>query len=187
MPRPRPRSRRRRLWTRRVARVRPRRLWTRRVARVRPRRLWTGRLGPGRRRRRGRGGRAAATVDPLAEPAGPQTAAPDATRSTPDEAAEANAAPATSGRQAAGAGLEDDAEPDGDAADGRDAVAVSPAGSARTRARRRRRAAAKVRTRGPSADALVDEPAAAPATRRARSDGQAAGEPTAGADDQPTG
>src|SRR6266511_3524815 len=141
----------------------------------------------GRRRRRGRGGRAAATVDPLAEPAGPQTAAPDATRPTPDEAAEANAAPATSGRQAAGAGLEDDAEPDGDAAEGRDAVAVSPAGSARTRARRRRRAAAKVRTRGPSADALVDEPAAAPATRRARSDSQAAGEPTAGDDDQPTG
>jgi len=140
----------------------------------------------GRRRRRGRGGRAAATVDPVAEPAGPQTAAPDATRPTPAEAAEASAAPATSGRQAAGAGLEDDAEPDGDAAEGRDAVAVSPAGSTRTRARRRRRAAAKVRTRGASADALVDEPAAAPA-RGFRSASQAAGEPTAGADDQPTG
>jgi len=144
-----------------------------------------GRTG-GRRRRRGRGGRATATAEPVAEPAGPEPAAPDATRPTPDEAAEANAALATSGRRAAGAGLEDDAEPDGDGAKGREDVAMSPAGSARTRARRRRRAAAKGRTRDGSADAPIAAPAAAPA-RGSRSASQAAGEPTAGADDQPAG
>jgi len=143
-----------------------------------------GRTG-GRRRRRGRGGRAAATVDPGAELAGAEAAAADATGPTPDEAAEANAAPATTGRQAAGPGLEDGEDPDGDAAGDRDAVAVSAAGSARTRARRRRRAAAKSRTRETSADAPVDEPAAAPA-RDSRSAGSA-GEPTAGTGEQPSG
>jgi ribonuclease E len=166
-----------------------------------------GRTG-GRRRRRGRGGRAAATVAPGAEASGPEAAAPDATRPTAAEAAEATAAPATSGRQgigAAGRAPEAAAAPDGDGAEardaaegpdaapapdgagGRDAVTVSPAGSARTRARRRRRAAAKVRGREVGTATSVDEPAAAPATRRARPDDQPAGETTTHADEQPTG
>jgi len=123
-----------------------------------------GRTG-GRRRRRGRGGRTAAAVDPAAEVSGPEAVDPAPTQPAPDEAAEA---------------------PDGDGAEGRDAVAESPAGSARTRARRRRRAAAKVRIRATSADASVDEPAVAPA-RGSRPAGLGVGEPAAGADEQPTG
>jgi len=131
----------------------------------------------GRRRRRGRGGRAAAAADSAADPSGPEAAAPAGTPPAPDEAADASAGPAISGRRA-GRGRDDGEDADGDAAEGRDAVAVTLAGSARTRARRRRRAAAKARTHDPSTDASVDEPAAT----LARSS-----EPTAAAEVQPTG
>src|SRR6266545_4664811 len=69
MPRPRPRSRRRRPWTRRVARVRPRRLWTRRLGPVRRRRLWTRRAGRARRRRMW-SSRSGQARRPMARPSG---------------------------------------------------------------------------------------------------------------------
>jgi ribonuclease E len=131
----------------------------------------SGRPG-GRRRRRGRGGKA--TVGEGAE--GRQTAAAEGREAAaPEDGAAAEGRPAAA-TEAHGS---EAAEPgEAVAAEARAAVAVAASGSARTRARRRRRAAAKARNREASPDAPLDEPVAAPAR---------SGEAVPAADDPPSG